>query len=529
MEVLRSWASDFQRADPGIPPPASRRVSDDLDEKKDVLGEATLSTTSLDRALQDESPLKRKLVGRHVQFIALGGSVGTGLFVGSGATLQTGGPALLMVGFLLIAFLVITVMFAIGELAAVLPVTGVFSVYSNRFIDPSWGFALGWMYWVGWAVLLPLECIATAIIIQFWDPQETVPRGVWVAISLFLIIVVNLFGVRGYGEVEFATSFIKVVGCIGFILAAIVITCGGSPSGHYMGAHTWHDPGPVANGFKGFCSVFITAAFAFAGTELVGLTAAETHNPRIELPRACKQVVFRVLLFYILSLFMITLIVPYNDERLVGGSNDPRVSPFVIALQIGGIKVLPSIFNAVILISALSVGNTAVYAGSRTLHALAEHGQGPQFLTYVDRTGRPLMAVLLTLAFGLLGFLIYTASESEIFVRRRAHPELALEHFQLGCDFRVDDHVCRPRPFPPRMARAGAYAARAALGVTARGVGLLRRRVFQLLGGHWLVLCGRFPDRRGGACTDRSRAHVLPWDAVAAAALCHLRHPQARH
>lgn len=366
----------------------------------------------------EDANLKRSLQGRHIQFIALGGSIGTGLFIGSGSPLADGGPGSLIIGFLTISILVITVVFALGELASVLPVTGAFSTYSTRFIDPSWGFAMGWVYWIGWITPLPLESIAAAMVIQYWDPHVTVPSGVWVAISLIIVTFINLFGVRGYGEFEFAASFIKVLGCIGFIICAIVINCGGSPSGQYMGAHTWHlAGGAFQNGFKGFCSVFTTAAFAFAGTELVGLAAAETADARRQLPRACKQVVFRVLLFYILSLFMVSLIVPYNDPRLQGGDYDTRTSPFVIAIKIGAIKVLPDIFNAIILISTLSVGNASVYASSRTLLALAMHGQAPKIFTYVDRNGRPLPAVLLALLLGPLGFLIYSSTEVEIFVR----------------------------------------------------------------------------------------------------------------
>ncbi|WFD29821.1 hypothetical protein MSPP1_000834 [Malassezia sp. CBS 17886] len=360
-------------------------------------------------------PLKRRLQGRHIQFIALGGSIGTGLFIGSGNTLQTGGPAFLMIDFLIIAVALINVVFALGELAAVLPVSGAFSNYAARFLDPSWGFAMGYNYWLNWLVTLPLEATAATIVIQYWDKDQVVPQGVWIALFLVFVTIVNLFGVRAYGEVEFITSLVKVLGCIGFIICAIVIDVGGTPARHYFGAHTWHDPGPITNGFKGFSNVFTTAAFAFSGTELIGIAAAETEDPRVELPKACKQVVLRILIFYVLSLFMITLIVPYDMPALGGGSSDPRASPFVIAIELGGIRALPSIFNAVILFSCLSVGNASVYGASRTLLCLAEQGMAPKLLRYVDREGRPLVAVTVSLLFGLLGFLIYSSSQSNIF------------------------------------------------------------------------------------------------------------------
>lgn len=169
--------------------------------------------------------------------------------------------------------------------------------------------------------------------------------------------------------------------------------------------------------FAGFCSVFVTAAFAFAGSEIVGLAAAEAANPRKEVPKASKQVFYRIFFFYMLALFIITLIVPANTPALLGGSSsyDARASPFVIAIEIGKIKVLPSVINAVILVSVLSVGNTAVYGSSRTLCAMGQVGQAPKFFGYVDRHGRPTWAIAFTLAFGFLAFLIYSASQNDVF------------------------------------------------------------------------------------------------------------------
>ncbi|PKI83347.1 hypothetical protein MVES1_002932 [Malassezia vespertilionis] len=434
MGFLKSWLDGFKPAVNvayGTEPSYADTDGISTYEKASVLGRDEFANTAVAVKTEnngvafvpEKTALKRNLAGRHIQFIALGGSIGTGLFIGSGSAYAEGGPGSLMIAFLVIAVMLVTTVFALGELAAVLPVSGAFSTYSTRFVDPSWGVAMGWNYWLQWLVALPLELTAATIIIQFWDSEEVVPKGVWIAIGLLIIIAINLFGVRGYGEFEFIASLLKVIGCIGFIICAIVIDCGGTPgtpgSEGYLGARGWHVPGYGAfvNGFKGFCSIFITAAFAFSGTELVGLAAAETSNPRKQLPKAAKQVLFRVLIFYILSLFMITLIVPPNMQELNGSGdgNDPRASPFVIAIQIGGIKALPQIFNAVILISALSVANASVYGASRTLLALAEQGGAPPIFKYVDREGRPLPAVIVSLLFGLLGFLIYYASQSTVF------------------------------------------------------------------------------------------------------------------
>ena len=428
MGAFKRWLDDFKPADRGIGKEVNyvgEFSSEDHKhlDTKEALGKDEYTNTTVAVKTEDggvalipeETGLKRNLSGRHIQLIALGGSIGTGLFIGSGQNLATGGPGSLMLGFIIVAVCVILTMLSLGELAAVLPVSGSFCTYSVRFLDPSWGFAMGWNYWLQWLAAFPLEATAVTIVISFWDKDEAVPRGVWVAIYLVLMMSIHLVGVRGYGEFEFLAALIKILGCIGFIIACVVIDVGGSPRGEYLGAHSWHHPPPFLNGFKGFCSVFITAAFAYSGTEIVGIAAAESSNPRKYIPRATKQVVGRVLLFYIISILMITFIVPSDTKSLMGDSNDPSSSPFVIALQQGQINALPQIFNAIILISALSVGNASVYGGSRTLLSLAELGMAPKIFTYVDRKGRPLPAMFVSFLFGLLGFLIYASDPNTIF------------------------------------------------------------------------------------------------------------------
>jgi amino acid transporter len=210
-------------------------------------------------------------------------------------------------------------------------------------------------------------------------------------------------------SVECAADLISILG--------IIINCGGGPEGGYIGAAYWYNPGAFNNGFKGLCSVFVNAAFAFAGTELVGLAAAETSNPRKSLPTAVKQVFWRIALFYIVSLTLVGLLVRYDNPKLVSGSSsaDAKASPFVIAIENAGIKVLPSIMNVVIMIAVLSVGNSSVYGSSRTLAALAEQGQAPKFLAYIDRKGRPLPAIIVASALGLLCYLAASDKQTTAF------------------------------------------------------------------------------------------------------------------
>jgi amino acid transporter len=303
---------------------------------------------------------------------------------------------------------------ALGEMAVLYPVAGSFSAYSTRFLDPAWGFAMGWNYAMQWLVVLPLEIIAASITIDFWN--EKYNNAIFVTIFLVLIISINLFGVKGYGEAEFMFSIIKVIAVIGFIIMGIIINCGGNQDGGYIGGKYWIDPGPFNSGFKGLCSVFVTAAFAFAGTELVGLAAAETANPRKSLPTAIKQVFWRITLFYIVSLTLVGLLVAYTDERLLTeeGQTTAAASPFVIAIEDAGITVLPSVMNAVILIAVLSVGNSSVFGSSRTLAALADQGQAPKILGYVDRKGRPLVAIGIASAMGFIAYAANSHSQATV-------------------------------------------------------------------------------------------------------------------
>ncbi|CAK7904134.1 amino-acid permease Gap5p [[Candida] anglica] len=360
------------------------------------------------------SPLKRKLKGRHLQMIAIGSSIGTGLFVGSGGALSTSGPLGVIIAWMLTGSAIFCTIQAMGELAVTFPISGSFNVFASRFIDPSVGFAVAWNYFFQFLVLLPLELVAGSITMEYW--HTNVNPDVWVLIFYVLVAAINFFGVKAYGEAEFIFSGVKVIAVIGFILVSLVLAAGGGPTHTYVGAKYWHDPGLFANGFKGVCTVFVTSAFSFGGTELVGLTAAESANPRKEIPRATKQVFWRILMFYMISLTLICFLVPSNSDRLLGASSvDVTASPFVIAIQNGGIGGLPSVMNAVILISVISVGSSSVYATSRTLTALAEQGLAPKICGYIDRAGRPLVAIIITNVFGLLSFIAASGRQTEVF------------------------------------------------------------------------------------------------------------------
>lgn len=363
--------------------------------------------------------LDRTMKKRHMHMIAIGGSIGAGFFVGSGNALRTGGPATLLIDFAIIGVMMFNVVYALGELAVMYPVSGGFYTYSTRFIDPSWGFAMGWNYVMQWAVVLPLELTVCSLTIGYWNSEISV--AVWITIFWLAIVLINIFGTLGYAEEEFWSSCLKLGAIVVFMIIALVMVCGGGPKGsrydEYWGARLWHNPGAFANGFRGFCSVFVTAAFSFSGTELVGLAAAEARNPVKSLPGAIKQVFWRITLFYILGLFFIGLLIAYDDENLLGANPYVNVnaSPFVLVGKYGNLKGYDDFMNVIILVSVLSIGVSSVYGGSRCLTALAQQGYAPKIFSYIDRSGRPLVSVLFIIAFGPLAYINLSADGPTVF------------------------------------------------------------------------------------------------------------------
>ncbi|KIM38521.1 hypothetical protein M413DRAFT_447751 [Hebeloma cylindrosporum] len=371
----------------------------------------------LERVLADAPMLQQKMKPRHLQMIAVGGSIGTGLFVGSGGALRLGGPAGVLIAWILIGIMLINVTQAIGEMSILYPVSGGFYTLAVRFLDPSFAFAMGWNYVFQWAVVLPLEITVAGTTVQYWG-EHIMPIAGWITIFWILITIVCVFGTLGFAEEEFWSSCLKLLVVVMFIFIGIICICGGGPTGgeydSYIGGRNWSNPGAFANGFKGVCAVFVTAAFSFAGTELVGLAASETPNPRETMPAAVKGTFWRITIIYISSLTIIGLLLPYDEPRLLGGSG-ANASPFVIALDKARIYGLNHFVNVTICISVLSIGLSCVYAGSRTLCALAETGYAPKLFTYVDKSSRPLPAVICILAFGPLAYVNVKAEGDVVF------------------------------------------------------------------------------------------------------------------
>ncbi|KAL2878986.1 hypothetical protein SGCOL_005685 [Colletotrichum sp. CLE4] len=439
-----------------------------VEEKKlDVASEAAVQPTSSNDEGESEPQtrqLSRALKGRHMQMIAIGGSIGAGLFVGTGGALRTGGPAALLIGFIIIGCMMMCTVQALGELAIIYPVNGAFYEYAVRFIDPAWGFAMGWEYSIGWMVTLPFEITAAGITIEFWKSRDEVNPGVWCAVFMSLLIIIQVFGV-----LEFILAIVKIIACIGFIILGIIINAGGVPTDPrgYIGAQYWHDPGAFRNGLQGFCSVFVTAAFSFGGTEMVGLAAAEATNPRRTLPKATRQVFWRITLFYILNIFIMGLIVPSDSDVLLGASGaNTKASPFVLAVQLAGIQILPHIINGVITCAVISVANSCTYGSTRVLQALAQSGRAPAIFAKIDKSGRPIYCVALQVAFGFISFITVAADSKTVFnwllavtglSGQFAYASIMIAHIRFRKAWRMQGRSLEEIPWRSALGVVGSY------------------------------------------------------------------------
>ncbi|KAK0241674.1 amino acid permease/ SLC12A domain-containing protein [Armillaria nabsnona] len=346
--------------------------------------------------------LHRELSARQVQMIAIAGTIGTGLFLGTGRSLAQGGPASILICYGIIGFIVYVTLLLLGEMATQYPIAGSFNTYATRFVSPSYGFALSWNYWFNDAVSVASDLTAAQLVLEYWTDWHP-----WVISLLFwvFLVAVNSAHVRAYGELEYWLSSLKVVTVIIFIILGILVNAGVNEDHRYIGSSNWRIPGaPFVGGFGGFAKVFVTASFAYGGTESLGITAGETKNPSKNMPKVVKFVFWRILLFYILSVFLIGLNVPWDYPNL--SNKTTTTSPFTIVFQYAGSKVAASFMNTVILSSVLSAGNHALFAGSRVLYGLSVTvpPQAPKIFSWTTRGGVPLPALMLTSSISILCF-----------------------------------------------------------------------------------------------------------------------------
>ncbi|KAI1780330.1 proline-specific permease [Hypoxylon cercidicola] len=355
--------------------------------------------------------LSRGLAQRHLSMIGIAGAIGTGLFLGLGGAIQTGGPLGALLGYAIVGLVVCSVTFALGEVAALLPVTGSYVRHAEFLVDPALGFAVGWNLVYGIALSIPSEITAICVLFTFWT--EDVSPAAYIVVFIALTFLVGIAFVRVFGEVEFVFALLKILLVVFLIVLGVTIAAGGIPGTPAVGFRYWRDPGPfveyVAAGrwgrFLGFWGVLTNAVFSFAGIESLAMAAAETRNPRRAIPRACKRIFVRVLLFYMLAVFVVGLLVASDDPRLDDSSGTAAQSPFVIAAAAAGITAIPSVVNAVVITSAWSASNQALLAGTRVLFGLALKGQAPRVFLRTTSWGTPYACVLLYTACMFLSFM----------------------------------------------------------------------------------------------------------------------------
>lgn len=360
-----------------------------------------MSETKINQS-SEKLELKRGLKSRHIAMISLGGTIGTGLFLASGASIAQAGPGGALVAYALIGFMVYFLMTSLGEMAAYMPSSGSFSTYATKFVDPAFGFAMGWNYWYNWAITIAAEIAAVSLIMKYWFPDSS--SALWTILFIVVVLSFNILSVRAYGESEYWFAMIKVATVIVFIVVSFLMIFGILSGDDPVGFENFFaEDAPFNGGILAIFGIFLAAGFSFQGTELLGVTAGETENPGKSIPTAVRSVFWRILLFYILSIFAIGLLIPYTDPRLL--SEDIAVSPFTLVFDKLGIAFAASVMNAIILTAMLSAGNSGLYASSRMLWQLAVDGKAPKMFAKVNKRGVPVYALLATLAVGCLAFL----------------------------------------------------------------------------------------------------------------------------
>lgn len=385
-----------------------------------------IETDVSDDLLAKYGQTKRGLSPRHVQLMAIGGSIGTGLFVGIGGVLSKAGPLSLFIGYLIWGiFFIWPTNLCVAEMCAYLPVRGSIFELATRFVDPALGFAMGWTYFFAGAMLVCVEYSAVATVMQYWN--TSVNPAAWVAMAMVVCILLNVVAVKWYGESEFVMACTKVLLLIGLVLLTLVTMCGGNPRHdaygfrHWGGGnamHSYYTDGATGR-FLGIWKVILYAGFTIGGPDMIALASGEIQNPRRTIPRVAKLVFYRLVGFYVIGVFAVGIICSSTDEKLLGalssGAAGSAASPWVIGIQNLGISGLPDLINFLILLSGWSCGNAYLYSTSRTLYGLAQDGQAPKILLKCTKAGAPIYCVLTVSLIACVTFLVSSNSAVEVF------------------------------------------------------------------------------------------------------------------
>ncbi len=362
---------------------------------------------------EEQQQLRRSLKARHMNMIAIGGAIGTGLFVAGGETVSSAGPGGALLAYAFIGVMVYFLMTSLGEMAAYLPVSGSFETYANRYVDKSLGFALGWNYWFNWAITLAAELVAGALIMKYWFPD--VPAAVWSGIFLVVLFFLNYLSTRSYGESEFIFAGIKVITVVTFLIVGTLLILG--VGGESPGFTNWTvGDAPFVGGATAILGIFMVAGFSFQGTEMIGIAAGESEEPETNIPKAVHSIFWRILLFYLGSFVVIGFLIPYTDENLLNTAiENISISPFTLVFERFGLVAAASVMNAVILTAVLSAGNSGLYVSTRMLYAMAKTGQAPKTFLKLNKRGVPSHALFATAVFGLAAFLTSLIGEGKAY------------------------------------------------------------------------------------------------------------------
>ncbi|MGH3315402.1 MAG: amino acid permease [Nocardioidaceae bacterium] len=363
-----------------------------------------MSTTG---AQGTEKGLEKGLKNRHLSMIAIGGVIGAGLFVGSGAAINEAGPGVL-VSYALTGALVVLVMRMLGEMAAAHPDTGSFSAYADRAIGRWAGFTIGWLYWFFWVVVLAVEATAGATIAAGWIPG--VPQWAWALLFMVLLTATNLYSVGSYGEFEFWFALIKVVAIIAFIVIGILAIFGLLPGTEPVGtSNLLHQGGFFPQGTEAIFAGILVVMFSFIGAEIVTIAASENPQPERAVTKAVNSVVWRIIIFYLGSIAVVVTLLPW-DSGQVGAS------PYVAVLDRIGVPAAAVIMDFVVLTAVLSCLNSGLYTASRMAFSLAERGDAPRAFMKLSGRGVPRVAIWASVAFGYVAVVFNYTSPDTVFL-----------------------------------------------------------------------------------------------------------------
>lgn len=400
--------------------------------------------------------LKRQLSDKQLTMIAIGGSIATGLFLATGLAIHQAGALGALVAYGLIGIMVYFLMTSLGELSAKHPSTGSFYLYGAKFVSPSFGFAMGVNYWLNWAITLAAELAASAMVMKFWFPHSHAIT--WSILFLGILFLMNIFSVRWFGKTEYWLSWLKILVILAFLIVGMMLILG-LIGDQAPGFDHWKNPDMAFHGgILSILGVFLVAGFSFQGSELVGVAAGESQNPKAMIPKAIKKIFWRIILFYMATIFVIGLLIPYSSSQLL--QTNIASSPFTIIFTQAGLWHAASLVNLTILIAILSAGNSSMYASSRMLWYMAKRNDLPKIFQRLNKKGAPYISLIATALIGMLAFLSSRFGGGKVYVWLISASGLsgfitwlgiAICHYRFRKDYVKQGHDIKDLPYRAKL------------------------------------------------------------------------------